>query len=218
MGTQRRWGWVRRRLESWRGEYRWSRLWAVATSRPLWQRTLAAAVSCWWLLWLFDQFRPHGSRATPLGVLRDVLLGLGARGPTWLDFASVWLREPDHRALLTASAWLAGVLWAAGNQRTLLPTLLGWVMVLVSSEALTYDGAAQRALFGFLSVVLVFLVLSVPRRGRMVDRHFRLLPKDVLLAGGKAAALCVLVASYAAIRVVSLVCAPYLTTPPRRDR
>lgn len=207
----------RRSLRSGHAHRLWSRLWATLTGRPRWQRIAATAVSLWWLLWLADRFGPSAVKHTPIGVLHGLLGWAGVHGPTGLDAVMAWLRDPGHRGFLTASAWLAGVCWAAASERTVLPTLLGWTVVLTASEGLGYDAVAPRAAGGFLAVVAVLLVLSWPLRRARVIRRARLLPTDVLLGAGKAAALCVLFIGYAAVRAVSLVCAPYLTRPPKPD-
>lgn len=198
---------------SWHTQRLWSRLWLAAVGRPWWQRLAATAVSLWWLLWVADRFGPGAVRRTPLGVVHSLITWTGVHGPTRLDGVIDWLHAPVHRGFLAAAAWLAGACWAAARELTIAPAVLGWVVVLTASEGLGYDAAAARAGGGFAVVVLILLALSLPLRKRTVVRRARLLPMDVLLGAGKAAALCVLVVGFAVIRAVGLVCAPYLPLP-----
>lgn len=211
MTTERGWH------ASWHTQRRWSRLWAAVRELPWWQRLAAVAVSLWWLLWVTDRFGPRAANRTPLGVLHWLVAWAGFRPPTELDVVIDWLHDPRHHGFLAVAAWVAGVCWAAASERTIVPSVLGWTVVLTASEGLGYDAAAARAGGGFALLVAVLLLLSLPLRRATVIRRARLLPMDVLLGAGKAAGLCVLVVGFAVIRAVSLICAPYLTVPPRLD-
>ncbi|SHF41437.1 hypothetical protein [Streptoalloteichus hindustanus] len=209
------WSGRRGRVEPGRVELGWAEwieLARDARSAPRWQLAVAGLLSVLWLCWLVDQ---AGDARSPLGVLRAGLTWADLPG-AWLDGTRAWLAAPHRRTVVGVAAWAAGVLWAATARRRVLPAVVGWVLLLTVADALGYQAAARSAGLGFAVVVGVLLALSVPLRRRPVVRRARLLPRDVFVAGARAAALTVLVPLSAPLLVVAAVCHPYLTRPPRR--
>ncbi|MCO1577747.1 hypothetical protein M8C13_18485 [Crossiella sp. SN42] len=199
---------------------RWRELpgaWASAVSRPRWQLVVAFPISVWVLVWVGAQFNTTGAVFTPLDVPRAVLSRFGQGAAGWLDVVGGWLRDPAHAGLLTATAWAAGLLWAATTERTLLPALAGWLLVMAAAEGLGYQPAISRAVLVLAGFIALLALCALPNRGKLVDRRARLLPVDVLTAGAVAAALSGMVPLLAPGLAVTRLLRPYLTKPARPD-
>ncbi|GGM61140.1 hypothetical protein GCM10012275_35260 [Longimycelium tulufanense] len=201
---------------AWSGRLGWAE-WVELVQRvlgaPRWQRVFCALLSVVWLCWLVDQFR--GGRS-PLGLVRAGLVWADA--PTaWLDAVRGWLAAPHRGTVVGIAAWTGGALWAIAHRRAVLPAALGWLVVLTVADALGYPGASSRAVLAFVVVVGLLLLLSVPWRRRPVVRRARLLPRDVFLAAGRAAAIVVLIPLSAPLLALTTLSGPYLTRPPQPD-
>ena len=184
-------------------------------SRPRWQLIAAMIISTWTLAWILSQI---AAETTPLGVIRNLLRWVGASTPDWLDKATDWCRHPMRRGFLMAMALLVGPVWAATTERSQLPALLGWLMVMAAGEGLGYRPAVHRAVLALAVFITVLFVWALPNRRRMVDRQMLLLPKDVLRAGTTAAALSAIIPILTPVVILVRILQPYLTQPPERTQ
>jgi hypothetical protein len=182
------------------------------TDRSRGQLVLAVVVSIWTLAWVIGQ--GVAPPTSPLDVPRSVMSWAGI--PTgWLDDASAWARDPSRGFVFSALAIAGGLLWAAGTERAQLPSVLGWLAVMVAAEGIGYHPAVIRGVLAMVGFILLLTLLSLPGKVSAMVSRIVLVPRDVVRAGATAAAMAAMVPLLVPGLVITRLVRPYVTRPPR---